>query len=163
MPLGTQVGETEKSAMAGRQARMHVAFPVLTETARSSTLTGAAIPPGTVAITLRETTHMGFNGEFYLQHPESGQVVEVKGVCKAQLPKDLGLRKRWDRWLASDPPTPGKQRVGPSQALRNWPRIIQLNDTKRLPYEIAGCHFFASPWDSPAAPLDPPLTARFSV
>lgn len=89
-PLGTQVGETEKNAMAGRQAGMHEASPVLTETARSYTLTGAAIPPGTVATTSRETTQVGFDGALYLQHPEPGQVVEVAGVCKAQLPKDLG-------------------------------------------------------------------------
>ena len=84
------VGETEKNAMAGRQAGMHVAFPVLTETARSYTLTGATIPPGTLATTPRETTQVGFDGALYLQHPEPGQVVEVTGVCKAQLPKDLG-------------------------------------------------------------------------
>jgi len=90
LPLGTQVGETEKNAMAGRQAGMHVAFPVLTESARSYTLTGTAIPPGTVATTPRETTQVGFDGALYLQHPEPGQVVEVTGVCKAQLPKDLG-------------------------------------------------------------------------
>lgn len=90
LPLGTQVGETEKNAMAGRQAGMHVAFPVLTETARSYTLTGVAIPPGTVAQTSRETTQVGFDGALYLQHPEPGQVVEVTGVCKAPLPMDLG-------------------------------------------------------------------------
>ena len=58
--------------------------------ARSYTLTGAAIRPGTVATTPRETTQVGFDGALYLQHPEPGQVVEVTGVCKAQLPKDLG-------------------------------------------------------------------------
>lgn len=79
-----QVGETEKNAMAGRQAGMHVAFPVITETARSYILTGAAIPPGTVAITPRETAQVGFDGALYLQHPEPGQVVEVTGGCKAQ-------------------------------------------------------------------------------
>lgn len=90
LPLGTQVGETEKNAMAGRQAGMHVAFPVLTETARSYTLTGATIPPGTLATTPRETTQVGFDGALYLQHPEPGQVVEVMGVCRARLPADLG-------------------------------------------------------------------------
>lgn len=90
LPLGTQVGETEKTAMPGRLAGMHVAFPVLTETARTYTLTGTAIPPGTIARTARETTQVGFDGTLYLQHPEPGQVVEVTGVCKAQLPADLG-------------------------------------------------------------------------
>ena len=85
-----QVGETEKNAMAGRQAGMHVVFSVITETARSYILTGAAIPPGTVAITPWETTQVGFDGALYLQHPEPGQVVEVTGGCKAQLPPDLG-------------------------------------------------------------------------
>jgi len=33
---------------------------------------------------------VGFDGALYLQHPEPGQMVEVTGVCKAQLPKDLG-------------------------------------------------------------------------
>lgn len=90
LPLGTQVGETEKTAMPGRLAGMHVAFPVLTETARTYTLTSAAIPPGTVARTAREITQVGFDGVLYLQHPEPGQVIEVTGVCKAQLPADLG-------------------------------------------------------------------------
>ena len=67
-----------------------MAFPVLTETARSYTLTGAAIPPGTVATTPRETTQVGFDGALYLQHPEPGQMIEVKGICKIQLPPDLG-------------------------------------------------------------------------
>ncbi|GEM_PF-6963671 len=49
LPLGTRVGETEKRSKAGHQGGMHVAFPVLTETARSYTLTDATIPPGTVA------------------------------------------------------------------------------------------------------------------
>ncbi len=76
--------------MGGRQAGMHVAFPVLTETARSYTLTGAAIPPGTVVTTPREATQVGFDGALHLQHPEPGQVVEVTGVCKARLPAALG-------------------------------------------------------------------------
>lgn len=94
LPLGTQVGETEKSAMAGRLAGMHVAFPVLTETARAYTLTGTAIPPGTIARTARETTQVGFDGALYLQHPEPGQAVEVTGGCKAELPTDLGAAQR---------------------------------------------------------------------
>lgn len=49
-----------------------------------------AIPPGTIAQTGRETTQVGFDGALYLQHPEPGQVVEVTGGCKAQLPPDLG-------------------------------------------------------------------------
>lgn len=61
---------------------MHVAFPVLTETARSYTLTGVAIPPGTVATTPQETTQVGFEGALYLQHPEPGQVIEVKHIEK---------------------------------------------------------------------------------
>lgn len=90
LPLGTHVGETEKTAMAGRLVGMHVAFPILTETARAYTLTGAAIPPGTIAQTARETTQVGFDGALYLQHPEPGRMVEVKGGCKARLPADLG-------------------------------------------------------------------------
>jgi len=90
LPLGTQLAEIEQTATAGRQAGMHLTFPVLTETARSYILTGVAIPPGTVAQTVRETTQVGFDGALYLQHPEPGQVVEVTGVCKAQLPPDLG-------------------------------------------------------------------------
>ncbi|PZQ31411.1 MAG: hypothetical protein DI562_05365 [Stenotrophomonas acidaminiphila] len=53
LPLGTQVGETEKTAMPGRLTGMHVAFPVLTETARAYTLTGTAIPPEVIAQTAR--------------------------------------------------------------------------------------------------------------
>jgi outer membrane usher protein FimD/PapC len=90
LPLGTQVGETEKTAMPGRPAGMHGAFPIPTERARTYTLTGTAIPSGTTAQTARETTQVGFDGALYLQHPEPGQVVDVVGVCKAQLPADLG-------------------------------------------------------------------------
>lgn len=129
LPLGTRVGETEKSAMAGRQAGKHVAFPVFTETAGSYALTSAAIAPGTVATTSREVTQVGFDGALYQQHPEPGQVVEVSGAGRPSCLPTLGLRKRWYPWLASDPPSLGKQRVGPSQALRHWPCILRLNDT----------------------------------
>lgn len=37
-----------------------------------------------------KTTQVGFDGALYLQHPEPGLVIEVTGVCKAQLPADLG-------------------------------------------------------------------------
>lgn len=90
LPLGTQVREREKSAMAGRPAGMQVAFPALTEAARTYVLTGTAMPHETIAQTARETTQVGFDGALYLQHPKLGQVIEVAGVCKAQLPADLG-------------------------------------------------------------------------
>jgi hypothetical protein len=73
---------------------MHVAFPVLTETARSYTLTGASIPPGAVAGTPRETTQVGFDGALYLQHPEPSQLIEVQGPVRRSCRRTLGLRKR---------------------------------------------------------------------
>jgi outer membrane usher protein FimD/PapC len=90
LPLGTQLAEIEQTATAGRQAGMHLTFPVLTETARTFRLTGPAIEAGTVAKTATETTQVGFDGVLYLEHPEPGQVVEVAGVCRARLPADLG-------------------------------------------------------------------------
>lgn len=80
--------------MPGRLAGIRAAFPVLTETARSYTRTGATIPPGTVACTSREATQVGFDGALYLQHPEPGQVVEVKGSAGPSCRRTLGLRKR---------------------------------------------------------------------
>ncbi len=51
LPLGTQLAEIEQTATVGRQAGMHLTFPVLTETARTFRLTGPAIEAGTVAKT----------------------------------------------------------------------------------------------------------------
>ncbi|HIE0523691.1 TPA: fimbria/pilus outer membrane usher protein [Stenotrophomonas maltophilia] len=90
LPLGTQLAEIEQTATAGRQAGMHLTFPVLTETARTLRLTGPAIEAGTVAKTATETTQVGYDGVLYLKQPRPGQTVEVEGVCKAQLPADLG-------------------------------------------------------------------------
>lgn len=90
LPLGTQLAEIEQTATAGRQAGMHLTFPVLTETARTFRLTGAAIEAGTVAKTANETTQVGYDGVLYLEQPRPGQTVDVEGVCKAQLPADLG-------------------------------------------------------------------------
>lgn len=69
---------------------MHVASPVLTETARSCALTGAAITPGTVAQNTRETTKAGFDGALYLQQPPAGTGGRGERVCNAQLPVNLG-------------------------------------------------------------------------
>nr|WP_258013161.1 fimbria/pilus outer membrane usher protein [Stenotrophomonas maltophilia] len=76
LPLGTQLAEIEQTATAGRQAGMHLTFPVLTETARTFRLTGVA--------------QVGYDGVLYLEQPRPGQTVDVEGVCKAQLPADLG-------------------------------------------------------------------------
>ncbi|MRE91111.1 hypothetical protein CEE61_10055 [Stenotrophomonas maltophilia] len=90
LPLGTQLAEIEQTATAGRQAGMHLTFPVLTETARTFRLKGPAIEAGTVAKTATETTQVGYDGVLYLEQPRPSQTVEVEGVCKAQLPADLG-------------------------------------------------------------------------
>lgn len=90
LPLGTQLAEIEQTATAGRQAGMHLTFPVLTETARTFRLTGPAIEAGTVAKTATETTQVGYDGVLYLEQPRPGLTVDVEGVCKAQLPADLG-------------------------------------------------------------------------
>lgn len=65
-------------------------FPVLTETKRTFRLTGPAIEAGTVATTATEITQVGYDGVLYLEQPRPGQAVEVEGVCKATLSRDLG-------------------------------------------------------------------------
>lgn len=89
LPVGVEIGETEKQSVPPRQGGVRVTFPVLTQNARSFTLTGATIEPGTVATTPNEQAMVGYDGALYLEHPESGMAVEVSGVCKAGLPSLL--------------------------------------------------------------------------
>ncbi|MCD9126046.1 fimbria/pilus outer membrane usher protein [Luteimonas sp. C4P040a] len=90
LPLGVQLGDTEKTAMSGRLAGMHVSFPVRTNSARTFRVTGVAIAPGTRAKTEREETQVGFDGVVYLEHSEPGQAIDVEGVCMATVPNELG-------------------------------------------------------------------------
>lgn len=53
-------------------------------------LTCPAVEAGTMAKTGNETTQVGYDRVLYLEQPRPGQTVEVEGVCKAQLPADLG-------------------------------------------------------------------------
>lgn len=89
LPVGMEIGETEKQAVAPRQGGVRVTFPVLTQNARSFVLIGTAIQPGTMATTPNEQAMVGYDGALYLEHPESGMAVEVSGVCKAVLPSPL--------------------------------------------------------------------------
>ncbi len=89
LAVGVEIGETKKSTVAPRLGGVRVTFPVLTQNARSFTLTGATIEPGTVATTPNEQAMVGYDGALYLEHPESGMAVEVSGVCKAGLPSLL--------------------------------------------------------------------------
>ncbi|WP_164094195.1 fimbria/pilus outer membrane usher protein [Stenotrophomonas maltophilia] len=89
LPVGVEIGETEKQSVAPRQGGVRVTFPVLTQNARAFTLTGASIAPGTVASTPNEQAMVGYDGALYLEHPEPGMAVEVSGVCKAVLPSAL--------------------------------------------------------------------------
>lgn len=89
LPMGVEIGETKKSVTAPRQGGVRVTFPVLTQNARSFTLTGKAIPPGSMATTSTEQAMVGYEGSLYLEHPGAGQGVEVPGVCKAVLPSPL--------------------------------------------------------------------------
>lgn len=89
LPVGVEIGETEKQSVAPRQGGVRVTFPVLTQNARAFTLTGASIAPGTLASTPNEQAMVGYDGALYLEHPEPGMAVEVSGVCKAVLPSAL--------------------------------------------------------------------------
>jgi len=89
LPVGVEIGETEKQSVAPRQGGVRITFPVLTQNARAFTLTGANIAPGTVAFTPNEQVMVGYDGALYLEHPEPGMAVEVSGVCKAVLPSPL--------------------------------------------------------------------------
>ncbi|HHA2697790.1 TPA: fimbria/pilus outer membrane usher protein [Stenotrophomonas maltophilia] len=89
LPVGVEIGETEKQAVAPRQGGVRVTFPVLTQNARAFILTGPIIAPGTVASTPNEQAMVGYDGALYLEHPEPGMAVEVSGVCKAVLPSPL--------------------------------------------------------------------------
>ncbi len=89
LPVGVEIGETEKQSVAPRQGGVRVTFPVLTRNARAFTLTGASIAPGTLASTPNEQAMVGYDGALYLEHPEPGMAVEVLGVCKAVLPSPL--------------------------------------------------------------------------
>ncbi|MGE8228633.1 fimbria/pilus outer membrane usher protein [Stenotrophomonas hibiscicola] len=89
LPVGVEIGATEKQAVTPRQGGVRVTFPVLTQNARAFTLTGASIAPGTVASTPNEQAMVGYDGALYLEHPEPGMAVEVSGVCKAVLPSPL--------------------------------------------------------------------------
>ncbi|MGS7839675.1 fimbria/pilus outer membrane usher protein [Stenotrophomonas maltophilia] len=89
LPVGVEIGETEKQSVAPRQGGVRVTFPVLTQNARAFTLTGASIAPGTLASTPNEQAMVGYDGALYLEHPEPGMAVEVSGVCKAVLPSPL--------------------------------------------------------------------------
>jgi len=62
----------------------------LTETARTFCLTGPVTEAGTVAKTATETTQVSFDGGLCLQHAKLGQVIEVRGGCRAQLPPGFG-------------------------------------------------------------------------
>ncbi|EKT4074471.1 fimbrial biogenesis outer membrane usher protein [Stenotrophomonas maltophilia] len=89
LPVGVEIGETEKQSVAPRQGGVRVTFPVLTQNARAFILTGPIIAPGTVASTPNEQAMVGYDGALYLEHPEPGMAVEVSGVCKAVLPSPL--------------------------------------------------------------------------
>lgn len=89
LPVGVEIGETEKQSVAPRQGGVRVTFPVLTQNARAFTLTGASIAPGTLASTPNEQAMVGYDGALYLEHPEPGMAVEVSDVCKAVLPSPL--------------------------------------------------------------------------
>ncbi|WP_164225477.1 fimbria/pilus outer membrane usher protein [Stenotrophomonas maltophilia] len=89
LPVGVEIGETEKQAVAPRQGSVRVTFPVLTQNARAFILTGPIIAPGTVASTPNEQAMVGYDGALYLEHPEPRMAVEVSGVCKAVLPSPL--------------------------------------------------------------------------
>lgn len=89
LPVGVEIGETEKQSVAPRQGGVRVTFPVLTQNARAFTVTGASIAPGTLASTPNEQAMVGYDGALYLEHPEPGMAVEVSGVCKAVLPSPL--------------------------------------------------------------------------
>lgn len=89
LPVGVEIGETEKQSVAPRQGGVRVTFPVLTQNARAFTLTGASIAPGTLASTPNEQAIVGYDGALYLEHPEPGMAVEVSDVCKAVLPSPL--------------------------------------------------------------------------
>jgi len=89
LPVGVEIGETEKQAVAPRQGGVRVTFPVLTQNARAFILTGPIIAPGTVASTPNEQAMVGYDGALYLEHPEPRMAVEVSGVCKAVLPSPL--------------------------------------------------------------------------
>ncbi|MBN5086733.1 hypothetical protein JY460_01180 [Stenotrophomonas maltophilia] len=89
LPVGVEIGETEKQAVAPHQGGTRVTFPVLTRNAWASTLTGATIEQGSMASTPKESAIVGYDGALYLEHPEPGMVVEVSDVCKAVLPSPL--------------------------------------------------------------------------
>ncbi|WP_329754836.1 hypothetical protein [Stenotrophomonas maltophilia] len=89
LPVGVEIGETEKQSVAPRQGGVRVTFPVLTQNARAFTVTGASIAPGTLASTPNEQAMVGYDGALYLERPEPGMAVEVSGVCKAVLPSPL--------------------------------------------------------------------------
>lgn len=84
LPVGVEIGETEKKSVAARQGGVHVAFPVPTQNARAFTLTGSAIEPGIMASTNSEQAMVGYDGALYLEHPEPGMAVYVAGVCRAE-------------------------------------------------------------------------------
>ena len=89
LPVGVEIGETEKQAVVPCHGGIRVTFPVLTRNARAFTLTRATIAPGTVGFTPNEQAMVGYDGTIYLEHPEPGMAVEVSGVCKAVLPSPL--------------------------------------------------------------------------
>ncbi len=89
LPVGVEIGETEKQSVAPRKGGVRVTFPVLTQHARAFTLTGDSIAPGTVASTPNEQAMVGYDGALYLEHPEPCLAVEVSGVCKAVVPSPL--------------------------------------------------------------------------
>ncbi len=89
LPVGVEIGETEKQSVPPRQGGVRATFPVLTQNARAFTLTGVSIAPGTLASTPNEQAMVGYDGALYLEHPEVGMTVDVAGVCKAVMPSPL--------------------------------------------------------------------------
>jgi hypothetical protein len=61
---------------------VRVTFPVLTQNARSFTLPGAAIVPGTVANTPSEQAVVGYDGALYLEHPRRGRRSRSRAYAK---------------------------------------------------------------------------------
>lgn len=99
LPVGVEIGETEKQAVAPRQGGVRVTFPVLTRNARAFTLTGTTIVPGTAATTPHERTVVGYDGLIYLERPETGAILEVEGACRAVIPFPLSSETAVTRLL----------------------------------------------------------------
>lgn len=89
LPVGVEIGETEKQIVAPRQGGVRVTLPVRTQNARAFTLTGKTIPPGSMAATSTERVVVGFDVALYLEYPKPGQIVTIGTVCIATLPSPL--------------------------------------------------------------------------